>query len=200
MAALSLVGRIMAKVQTASLPVRRDFLVQTASAFVAVGGVAAFWPFIDQMNPNPATPPPETRDVDLAPIQPGQAIIVTWRGKPISIRHRTPEEIRLARDTPLQDLPDPLARNDMLPANVPAADASRVKEGHEQWLVVIALCTHLGCLLKTREPGDASDESWFCPCHAARFDTSGRVRAGPARTNLPVPPYAFLSPMRIRIG
>lgn len=191
----------MTNASQAGQPLRRDFLVQTALGFVALGGAAALWPFIDQMNPNPATPPPEMREVDLAPIRPGQAITVAWRGQPVAIYHRTAEDILAARKTPLRELPDPLARNAMLPAGAPAHDANRVTTGHEQWLVVISLCTHLGCRLAHRARSEGSaDEAWFCPCHAAYFDTAGRVRGGPARTNLPVPPYAFLSPTRIRIG
>jgi ubiquinol-cytochrome c reductase iron-sulfur subunit len=101
----------------------------------------------------------------------------------------------------MSELPDALARNEALPKNAPASDANRTKAGHEQWLVVVSLCTHLGCRLSpVRRETSASLEGWFCPCHAARFDLSGRVRSGPARTNLPVPPYAFLTPMKIRIG
>ena len=118
------------------------------------------------------------------------------------IRHRTPEEIRMAQSVRASELPDRLARNDALAKNAPAEDGNRTKEGHANWLVVVGVCTHMGCLLKTQEatatlrPG----EVWVCPCHAARFDLSGRVVSGHARTNLPVPPYTFLSVTRIRIG
>jgi len=190
----------MANVDAADLPARRDFIVDAALAFAGVGCAAALWPFIDQMNPNSATPPPEVRDVDLVAIQPGQTVTVPWRGLPISIRRRTPEEVRLARSTPLSDLPDPFARNEALPAKTPASDANRTQEGQEEWLVVVSICTHLGCLLTPQAPAVAAGEGWFCRCHAARFDLSGRVVGGPARTNLPVPPYRFLSPARIRIG
>ena len=183
-------------------PGRRDFITQTALAFVGVGSVAALWPFIDQMNPNPATPPLGVADVDLAPIQPGQAITVMWRGQPVVIRHRTRREVERARETALYVLPDRNARNAALPGMAPATDANRTKEGHERWLVVVGLCTHLGCRLISSEAAAAGSagEAWFCPCHAARFDVSGRVMSGPARTNLPVPPYQFLTASRIRIG
>jgi len=192
----------MAKIDDVSEPDRRDFIVQAAYAFAGVGSVVAVWPLIDQMNPNTATPPPEVRDVDLSSIQPGQTVSVPWRGRPVSIRHRTSEEVQLARSTALSDLPDPFARNEALPERTPASDANRTKEGHDNWLVVVSVCTHLGCVLTSQEPAAtvASGEGWFCRCHAARFDLSGRVRGGPARTNLPVPPYRFLSPTRIRIG
>ena len=183
-------------------PARRDFAVQLAAAFVGVGCAGALWPFVDHMNPNGGTPPPETRDVDLGSIDPGQTRTVTWRNMPISVRHRTPDEVRLARSASISELPDRFARNDILRKDAIASDANRTKEGHEEWLVVVSLCTHLGCLLKSpvSTEASASTEGWFCPCHAARFDLSGRVRGGPARTNLPVPPYRFLTPTRIRIG
>jgi ubiquinol-cytochrome c reductase iron-sulfur subunit len=183
-------------------PARRDFIVQLACAFAGAGGVAALWPLIDQMSPNPATPPPEVTDVDLAPIEPGQAVTVRWRGLPIVVRHRMPEEVHIARSTPVAHLRDRLARNEALPRSTPADDANRTKAGHESWLVVVAICTHLGCQVRSQGSAEAvtTDEGWFCPCHAARFDLSGRVRSGPAPTNLAVPPYRFLSATRLRIG
>jgi ubiquinol-cytochrome c reductase iron-sulfur subunit len=191
----------MTDVSDTRRPARRDFIVQAAHAFAGVGCAATLWPFIDQMNPNKGTPPPETRDVDLGSIEPGQTKTVAWRGLPVSIRHRTPEEVRGARNVTISELADPFARNEALPKNAPASDANRTKAGHERWLVVVSLCTHLGCLLKAAgRDASASAEGWFCPCHAARFDLSGRVRGGPARTNLPVPPYEFLTPMKIRVG
>src|SRR5262245_43895922 len=128
-----------------ALPARRDFIVQAASAFVGVGSAVSLWPFIDQMNPNGATPRPQVTDVDLAPVEPGQMIQVAWRGQPIFIRHRMREEVELARGTPLGNLPDRFARNAMLPAGTPATDDNRTKDGHASWLVVVGLCTHLGC-------------------------------------------------------
>jgi ubiquinol-cytochrome c reductase iron-sulfur subunit len=169
-------------------PARRDFIVQAAGAFVGVGGALALWPFIDQMNPNSATPPLPVTEVDLQPIEPGQMISVLWRGAPILIRHRTPQEIALARSTPLSHLRDGLARNAALPAKAPASDDNRTKQGRASWLVVVGLCTHLGCMLRPSEVSSPDGEAWFCPCHAARFDLAGRVRAGPALTNLAVPP------------
>jgi ubiquinol-cytochrome c reductase iron-sulfur subunit len=122
-----------------------------------------------------------------------------WSGAPFFVRHRTPAEVREVRGTSLVNLPDRLARNAMLPETAPAIDSNRTKEGHEKWLVVSGSCTHLGCALS--EPTtDTPGEVWFCRCHAARFDASGRVRSGPARTNLPVPRYQFLSGSKIQIG
>ena len=183
-------------------PARRDVIAQFAQAFVSVGSAIVLWPLIDQMNPNPATPPPQVRDVDLAAIEPGQTVSVSWRGMPICIRNRTPEEVRMARSTRVADLPDHFARNALLPASASAEDANRVKPGHDNWLVVVGLCTHMGCLLKSQSTvvSAPTGEGWFCPCHAARFDLSGRVRSGPARTNLAVPPYQFPAATRLRLG
>jgi ubiquinol-cytochrome c reductase iron-sulfur subunit len=187
---------------TETAEVRRDFIVRTAQAFVGIGSVMALWPFIAQMRPHRGTPPPEVRDVDLSSIQPSQTITVQWRGAPILIRHRTLEEVRLARSARVAELPDRFARNEALPKNAAADDGNRTKAGHEKWLVVVGLCTHMGCLLKSQGAAAVlvAGEGWFCPCHAARFDLSGRVVGGPARTNLPIPAYTFLSPTRIRIG
>jgi ubiquinol-cytochrome c reductase iron-sulfur subunit len=194
--------RVMAGIDQAAQPARRDFIVQTAQAFVGVGTAAVLWPFVAQMNPNKGSPPPEVKEVDLTSIQPGQMITVQWRGAPILIRHRTPEEVAIARIARASQLPDRFARNDALPSNAPADDVNRTKVGHDNWLVVVGLCTHMGCFLKSHGPAAtlATGEGWLCPCHAARFDLSGRVVSGPARTNLPVPPYIFISDNRIRIG
>jgi ubiquinol-cytochrome c reductase iron-sulfur subunit len=183
-------------------PARRDFIVQAAQAFVGVGSALALWPFIDQMNRHKGMAGPEVREVDLSVIRPGQAITVPWRGMPVLIRNRTPEEVRIACTSSPSELPDRLARNEALPKTAPAEDANRTKEGHSNWLVVIGICTHMGCLLKSQDGASAvaTGEGWLCPCHAARFDLSGRVVGGPARTNLPVPRYDFMSAARIRIG
>ena len=167
---------------------RRDFLYLTTIAVGAVGAAAALWPFIDSMNPASDTLALASIEVDLAPVAVGQSITVTWRGKPIFIRHRTPEEIQQARSVPLNELPDP------------QADDARVKK--PEWLTVIGICTHLGCVplgQKTTDPrGDYG--GWFCPCHGSQYDTSGRIRKGPAPANLVVPPYAFLNDTNIRLG
>jgi ubiquinol-cytochrome c reductase iron-sulfur subunit len=181
---------------------RRDFIIQFAQAFAGVGSAAALWPFIAQMTPNAATPPPEVKEVDLSFIRPGETKTVQWRNSRILIRHRTREEVRMARSVRASELPDRLARNGALARNAPAEDGNRTKEGHDNWLVVVGVCTHMGCLLKSQEAAATlrTGEGWVCPCHAARFDLSGRVVSGPARTNLPVPRYTFVSAMRIRLG
>jgi ubiquinol-cytochrome c reductase iron-sulfur subunit len=179
----------MAESQQAAQPARRDFIVQAAQAFVGVGCAAALWPFIAQMNPNNGTPPPEVKEVDLSSIRPSENMTVQWRNTPILIRHRTPEEVRMARSARASELPDRFARSQALPKAAPANDDNRTKHGHESWLVVVGVCTHMGCLLKSNEAGAARamGEGWVCPCHAAR-------------TNLPVPHYTFASATRIRIG
>lgn len=150
----------------------------------------ALWPFIAQMNPDASTQALASVEVDLTPVQPGQAITVMWRGKPVFIRNRTPEEIEQARATPLSELPDP------------EPDRDRVKPGHENWLVLIGVCTHLGCIPKGQSLNDTKGDygGWFCPCHGSHYDQSGRIRKGPAPRNLEVPEYEFVSDTKIRIG
>lgn len=171
-------------------PTRRDFLTIAGPAFAAVGGALALWPFIHQMNPDAGALALASTEVDLTPIKQGQAITVTWRGKPVFIRNRTTQEVETAREVPLRDLPDP------------QADAARVKKGHDNWLVLVGICTHLGCIPKGQNLGDTKGpyNGWFCPCHGSAYDTSGRIRQGPAPANLEVPPYEFVSDTRIRIG
>lgn len=164
---------------------RRDFIVLTASALGAVGACAVAWPFVDSMNPSADVLALSSVEVDLTPIQPGQTIKVKWRGVPVFIRHRTPEDIEVARAVTMSDLKDP------------QTDAERVQEGHAQWLVMVGVCTHLGCI----PLADAGDyNGWFCPCHGSHYDTAGRIRKGPAPKNLAVPAYSFLSDNRIKIG
>lgn len=169
-----------------SQPTRRDFLYVATAAAAAVGGAAATWPFISQMNPDASTIAAAVPvEIDLSPIAEGQIIKVFWRGKPVFVRHRTPKEIEQACAVDPKTLPDP------------QSDADRVKRGHEQWLVVIGICTHLGCIPLGHQ---GQYDGWFCPCHGSVYDTSGRVRRGPAPANLFLPPYEFLSDSRLRIG
>ncbi len=181
-------------------PSRRDFLFVCTGSFAAVGATAAAWPLFAQAAPNAATPSPSVL-VDLTPIAPGQAITVAWRAQPIIIRHRTPAEVDLTRNMPLNDLIDPHARNAALPRKAPASDANRTRADKPEWLVVVGVCTHLGCRLETNDTfAREANDGWFCRCHAARFDLAGRVRSGPARTNLAVPPYRFVAHNRLEIG
>lgn len=183
-------------------PTRRDFMTITAGAFAAVGAAASLWPFIDQMNPDASALSLATIEVDIEPVQEGQAITVMWRGKPVFVRHRTPEEIKAAKAVSVSELPDPDARNLNFDKGEPATDVNRVKDKKEQWLVLIGICTHLGCIPKGQGVSDAKGEygGWFCPCHGSHYDTAGRIRKGPAPRNLDVPPFSFLSETKIKIG
>jgi ubiquinol-cytochrome c reductase iron-sulfur subunit len=167
---------------------RRDFLYLLTGATAAVGTVAMVWPLIDSMNPSADVLALASTDVDLSGIEEGMAITVTWRGRPVFIRHRTAGEIEQARTVDLSELPDP------------QPDEERVIE--PQWLVMVGVCTHLGCVPLGQRPGDPHGDygGWFCPCHGSHYDTSGRIRKGPAPRNLVVPEYAFIEDKMIRIG
>ena len=183
-------------------PSRRDVILIGAGAFAAIGGAAMLWPLLDQMNPDASMLSLATTDVDIAPIEEGQAITVMWRGKPIFIRHRTAKEVEEAKTVKLDDLIDPLARNANLPDDAPATDENRAAPEREPWLVMIGICTHLGCIPKGQAVGDYKGEyhGWFCPCHGSQYDTAGRVRIGPAPQNMYIPPYSFTSDTKISIG
>lgn len=183
-------------------PNRRDFLVIAGNAFAAVGAAATLWPFIDQMNPDAGAQALASVEIDLRPVKPGQAITAMWRGKPIFIRNRTEDEVKAAASAKPDDLRDNSARNDLLPETAPALDTNRTKPGKENWLILIGICTHLGCIPKGQAMADAKGEfgGWFCPCHGSHYDTSGRIRKGPAPRNLEVPPYEFVSDTKIKIG
>lgn len=167
---------------------RRDFLLLTASAVGGLGLAAFAWPLIDSMNPAAGVRALESVDVDLSPIPEGGAITVLWQGKPVFIRHRTAQEIAEAEAVALKELPDP------------ETDAARVQ--NPLWLVVVGICTHLGCIPQGQNPMDPKGAfgGWFCSCHGSQYDTSGRIRKGPAPLNLLVPPYYFLDDHTIRIG
>jgi ubiquinol-cytochrome c reductase iron-sulfur subunit len=163
---------------------------------VGVGG--AVWPFIDQMRPDASTLALATVEVDVSSLQPGMSLTAKWRGKPIFIRNRTPEEIEAAKAVPMSELKDPVARNANLASDAPATDADRAAgEGKENWIVMIGSCTHLGCV-PLGQQGDFG--GWFCPCHGSHYDTAGRIRKGPAPENLAVPVFQFVSDTKIRIG
>ena len=165
---------------------RRDFLYVATGAMAAAAGVATLVPLIGQMNPDASTIAAGAPiEVDLTPIAEGQVIKVFWRGKPIFINHRTKKQIEEAQNVNLGSLPDP------------QPDSARVKEGHAQWQVLIGICTHLGCIPIAHE---GRYNGYFCPCHGSVYDTSGRIRQGPAPTNLALPPYEFVSDTKIRIG
>ena len=184
-------------------PSRRDFLTIAASGWALVGGATALWPLLAQFSPDASTIAAGVPiEVDIAPIKEGQAITVSWRGKSIFIRHRTKDEIEKARAVTLGELKDQKSENRALNDDADASDQNRVKTGKEQWLVLVGICTHLGCIPGGQEMGEKKGEfgGWFCPCHGSQYDTSGRIRKGPAPRNLEVPPYAFLSDSKIKIG
>lgn len=164
---------------------RRDFVTLTASGMTAVGAACAAWPLIDSLNPSADVLALSSIEVDLSGIEPGQTVTKKWRGKPIFITHRTKEEIEEAANASLSDLKDP------------EKDSNRVKEGYEKWLVTIGICTHLGCVPL---PKKGEYDGWFCPCHGSHYDSSGRIRKGPAPLNLAIPPYEFISDTKIKIG
>lgn len=167
---------------------RRDFLYLTAVAFGAVGAGSVAWPFVHSLNPAADTLALASIEVDLSAVEVGQAITVTWRGKPVFIRRRTEAEIKAAADVKLSDLRDP------------QSDKDRTQK--PEWLVMVGICTHLGCVplgQKATDPRGDYD-GWFCPCHGSHYDISGRIRKGPAPTNLEVPAYSFISDTKIKIG
>jgi ubiquinol-cytochrome c reductase iron-sulfur subunit len=160
-----------------------------------VGLAAMAWPFIDQMNPTTATLAAGTTEIELSSIQAGQQVVFKFRGHPLFVRRRTPAEIAEARAVDVNSLPDPLANNDNLPDSAPATDANRATK--PEWLILIGVCTHLGCTPTIKE-GDYG--GWLCHCHGSQYDTAGRIRKGPAPRNLEVPQYTFLSATRVKVG
>ena len=167
---------------------RRDFIVVASYAMGAVGAGAFAWPLIDQMNPAQDTLALASIEVDISKISVGQSITVKWRGKPVFIRHRTAAEINDATSLSLDNLRDP--------------ESDETRTHKPEYLVVIGVCTHLGCVPLGQKAGEGRGEyeGWFCPCHGSHYDSSGRIRKGPAPTNLEVPPYNFVSDAVIRIG
>ena len=162
---------------------RRDFIFTASYALGAVGVGATVWPLVDQMNPDASVKALASTEVDVSGVEVGQSITVLWRGKPVFIRRRTSEEIAKAKDVNLDDLPHP------------ETDEDRAK--NPEWLVMLGVCTHLGCV----PLGDKGEYGgWFCPCHGSHYDTSGRIRKGPAPTNMELPKYEFLNSNTIKIG
>ena len=171
-------------------PTRRDFLYVATGAFAAVGVGAAVWPLIDQMNPDASVLALASIELDIGSVPVGQEITVKWRGKPVFVRHRSEEEIKEAEAVDIATLRDP------------ETDDARLKKGvdgklQKQWLILIGICTHLGCVPLAYK---GEYDGYFCPCHGSVYDTSGRIRQGPAPLNLAVPPYEFVSDTKIKIG
>ncbi|WP_299651003.1 ubiquinol-cytochrome c reductase iron-sulfur subunit [uncultured Tateyamaria sp.] len=182
---------------------RRDFLYFATAGAGAVTAGAAIWPLVDQMNPSADVLAASKKRVDVSSVSPGTQITVLFLGKPVFIRRRTEEEIEAAVAVSLDDLPDPEARNENLPGGTPGDDGNRSlppfggAENTGEWLVMQGVCTHLGCV----PLGDAGDfGGWFCPCHGSHYDTAGRIRRGPAPTNLPVPVAEFVDETTILLG
>lgn len=167
---------------------RRDFLIYGSAGMGALGAALAAWPFIDSMNPAADTLALATTEVNIGAIQEGQSITVTWQGKPVFVRHRTSKEIEMARSVDVGTLRDP------------QPDEVRVQK--EQWLIIVGICTHLGCIPLGQKSGEPRGEfgGWFCPCHGSHYDTAGRARKGPAPLNMAVPPYKFVDDTTILIG
>ena len=164
-------------------PSRRDFIFTATAAVGAVGAGAAAWPLIDQMNPDASVKALASTEVDVISMQPGQSLTVLWRGKPVFIKRRTDDEIKKARAVDINDLKHP------------EKDEDRAK--NPEWLVMLGICTHLGCVPLT-DKGDY--DGWFCPCHGSHYDTAGRIRKGPAPKNLPVPTAKFVEDLIIKLG
>jgi len=180
-------------------PTRRDFLYIATGAVAAVGVAGVAWPFVDQMNPDASAQALASIEVDISGIDVGQSVTVMWRGKPVVIRRRTEEEIAQGRAVDVSELPDGESRNPNSQGGEtsPATDENRAAPGREELLIMIGVCTHLGCV----PLGDAGDfGGWFCPCHGSHYDTAGRIRLGPAPANLNIPPYSFSSDTEIVIG
>ena len=181
---------------------RRDFLYYATGGAAAVAGGAAVWPLVNQMNPAANVQALSSIRVDVAGVEPGTQLTVQWLGKPVFIRRRTETEIEEANAVDVSSLPDPIARNANLEEDAPATDPNRAltQEGSdsEEWLVMMGVCTHLGCVPLGDGAGDF--DGWFCPCHGSHYDTAGRIRRGPAPTNLPVPVAAFDGESTIVLG
>ena len=176
---------------------RRDFLYYATAGAGAVTAAAAVWPLVNQMNPSADVKALASIRVDVSDVEPGTQLTVKWLGKPVFIRRRTEDEIQEARSVSLNDLPDGTARNENIP-ETSAADENRSLDEAGEWRVMMGVCTHLGCV----PLGDGAGEfgGWFCPCHGSHYDSSGRIRKGPAPENLPVPVASFVDETTIKLG
>ena len=183
-------------------PSRRDFIFLATGAFAAVGAASIAWPIVDQMNPDATALALSKIEVDISQLERGQAITVKWRGKPVFIRWRTEEEIQMASRVDIDSLPDNNARNYNLSPDSAASDENRSLDENGEWLVMVGVCTHLGCVPKGQSLGDSKGDfgGWYCPCHGSHYDTAGRIRKGPAAKNLDIPAAEFINQNVIRIG
>ena len=176
---------------------RRDFIYYATAGVGAITAGAAIWPLINQMNPTADVQALASIDVSISDLEPGTQITVKWLGKPVFIRRRTKDEIDAARSVSIDELPDSQARNDNL-GDASAADENRSLDEGGEWLCMMGVCTHLGCVPLGDGAGDFG--GWFCPCHGSHYDTSGRIRKGPAPENLPVPIANFIDNNTIKLG
>lgn len=176
---------------------RRDFLYVSTAAAGAVAAGAAVWPLFNQMNPSADVRALASVQVDVSALEAGSQLTVKFLGKPVFVRRRTPEEIEEAREVEVAALPDPIARNPNIPGENPATDEFRTLDEAGEWLVMIGVCTHLGCV-PLAEAGDFG--GWFCPCHGSHYDKLGRIRRGPAPENLHIPVAEFISDAVIHLG
>ncbi len=177
---------------------RRDFLYYATAGAAAVTGGAAIWPIVNQMNPSADVAALASIEVDVSGVTEGTQITVKWQGKPIFIRHRTAKEIEESRAVKMSDLPDPKAENMNLPDASQATDENRTLDKDGKWLVMIGICTHLGCVPLGNNAGEF--DGWFCPCHGSQYDTAGRIRKGPAPRNMEIPPVKFTDAKTIKLG
>jgi ubiquinol-cytochrome c reductase iron-sulfur subunit len=177
---------------------RRDFLYYATGGAAAVTGGAVVWPLVNQMNPSADVQALASIRVDIGGVEPGTQLTVKWRGKPVFIRRRTPDEVEAARAVELDDLFDPNAENANIDASAPALDQNRTLDEAGEWLVMIGVCTHLGCVPIGNGAGDFG--GWFCPCHGSHYDTAGRIRKGPAPRNLDIPVARFDDETTIVLG
>ena len=177
---------------------RRDFLYYATAGAGAVGAGAAVWPMVNQMNPSADVQALSSIFVDVSAVEVGTQLTVKWLGKPVFIRRRNPEEIEAGRAVTLTDLPDQMAENSNLAGEMDASDQNRTLDEAGEWLVMMGVCTHLGCVPIGDGAGDFG--GWFCPCHGSHYDTAGRIRKGPAPTNLPVPVAVFEDETTIKLG
>ena len=177
---------------------RRDFLYYATAGTAAVTAGAAVWPLVNQMNPSADVAALASIEVDISGVTEGTQLTVKWQGKPVFIRHRTAKEIADARAVKLSQLIDTNSENFNLPADSEATDANRALDPEGRWLVMIGICTHLGCIPLGNGAGDF--DGWFCPCHGSQYDSAGRIRRGPAPRNLQVPVARFTDAKTIRLG
>lgn len=193
----SLKGEVLVSHADDHAGTRRDFLYYATAGAGVVATGAAVWPLVNQMNPSADTRALASIMVDISGVEAGTQITVKWRGKPVFIRRRTPDDIEKGRAVALSDLPDTSAENANLDSTATAEDQNRTLDEAGEWLVMMGVCTHLGCV----PLGDAGDfDGWFCPCHGSHYDMAGRIRKGPAPRNLPVPVAKFENATTIKLG